>query len=127
MTKKIFFMKEQQERKSRLKRTNSFNGMMNSRFSSIKRIAYMCLAPIILLNNNVIIRQANGILNCFTPNMFKMGKFQSQQSPYGPSMYGGAERANWYGAGGPQQQVLNYPPYGLQMAGSYGQAHNPMK
>lgn len=57
------------------------------------------------------IRPTGAILNCFNPNMFKMGKGGHQV--YGANV---GERANWY----PQQQYA-YSPM------NYGYAQNPMK
>lgn len=74
------------------------------------------LAPIILLACEHA-KPASAILNCFTPNMFKMNKG-----------YAGAERANWY----PQQTQLA-PGAGYQTGGGYAAqlggygGYSPMK
>lgn len=53
----------------------------------------------------------DAILNCFTPNMFKMGKAGQPGASYG------GESPNWYPQAGYQG---GYP-------GGYAGQHNPMK
>lgn len=82
--------------------------------SLTRRLAYVCLAPIILLAGGG--QPATAIFNCF-----KMAK--------GPGQFGGhygghpGERANWYGT---QPQLMGYPSYGLGGATSYS-GMSPMK
>lgn len=82
------------------------------RLSRLRKFA-LIVAPIFLLACDQI-HPAGAILNCFTPNMFKMGK-GGQPIVYGPHS---GERANWYPQS--QHQYLSYPS-----AMGYGQ--NPMK
>lgn len=81
--------------------------------SEVKMLAWpFIIGPMILLMFNF--QHTGAILNCFTPNMFKMGKLGQHQGPYvGQSGYG-AERANWY----PQQAVYQQ---------QYGAVQHPMK
>lgn len=81
------------------------------RVLSCKRMMLL-FAPIILLSCDQI-KPASAILNCFTPNMFKMGK----QNP--AAGYGFERGAMW-----PYNQQAGYPTSGF---GSSGYGYNPMK
>lgn len=83
----------------------------------LKMLNCLVWAPVILLilNNG---HQIDAIFNCFTPNMFKMGKLGHPMNPYVHTVGNGfnSDRNNWY----PQQA------YQQQYAYNSG-AQNPMK